>query len=112
LWHGALCRIHQNQDPVYHPQNPLHLSAKVGVTRGIHDVDLGSLPTDSRVLGKNGDASLPLQRVRIHHALLYLLVGPKGSRLPEHLVHQGSLAMIDMGDDRQVTDQSTLPALA
>jgi len=105
LGHGPLCSIHQNQDSVDHPENPLHLTAEVRVPRGIDDVDLGTLPPHRRILGQNGDAPLTLERVGIHHALLHLLVGPERSRLPEHLVHQGSFAVIDMGDDRQVTDQ-------
>jgi hypothetical protein len=28
--------------------------------------------------------------------------------LPEHLIHQGGLAVVDVGDDGQVTDQARL----
>ncbi len=102
---GPLGRIDQDQHPIHHPENPLDLTAEVRVARSIDDVDLGAVPAHRRVLGQNGDAPLTLERVGVHHALLHLLVGPKRSRLPEHLVHQGSFAVIDMGDDRQVTDQ-------
>ena len=110
LRHGPFGRVHQDQHPVHHPQDPLDLAAEVGVARGIHDVDLGAVPAHGRVLGEDGDAPLPLERVGVHHPLLHLLVGPERPRLPEHLIHQGGLAVIDVGDDRQVTNQSTLPA--
>ena len=106
---GPFGRVHQDQHPVHHPQDPLDLAPEVGVARGIHDVDLGAVPPHGGVLGQDGDAPLPLQRVGVHHPLLHLLVGPEGPRLPEHLIHQGGLAVIDVGDDGQVTNQSTLP---
>jgi hypothetical protein len=76
------------------------------VAWSVYDIDLGASPPHGSVLGENGDASFPLERVRVHDALLHLLVGPECSSLPEHLIHQGGLAMIDVGDDRQVTNQS------
>jgi hypothetical protein len=106
LRHGTLGGIHQDQDPIHHPENPLDLAAEVGVAWSVDDVDLGAVPPNGRILGKNGDAALPLERVRVHDALFHLLVGSECPGLPEHLVHQSGLSMIDVGDDRQVTNQS------
>jgi hypothetical protein len=47
---------------------------------------------------------LALQVDRIHHPLGHVLVGPKDAALPEHGVHQGGLAVIDVGDDGQVAN--------
>ena len=66
------------------------------------------LPAHRRVLGQDRDPPLPLQRVGVHDPLLHLLVGPEGPGLPEHLIHQGGLAVIDVGDDGQVTNQTGL----
>jgi hypothetical protein len=79
------------------------------VARRVYDVDLGTVPADGGVLGKDGDSALPLQRIGIHHPLFHLLVRPECARLPEHLIYQGGLAVVYVGDDRQVTNQSTLP---
>jgi hypothetical protein len=68
----------------------------------VDDVDLVILPADRRVLGEDGDAALPLERVRVHHALLHLLVVPEGARLAEHLVDEGGLPVIDVCDDGDV----------
>ena len=35
LGHGALRRVHQQQDAVDHLEDPLHLAAEVGVSRGV-----------------------------------------------------------------------------
>ena len=74
----------------------------------IHDVDLDALPADGRVLGQDRDPPLPLERVGVHDPLLHLLVGAERAGLPEHLIHQGGLAVVDVGDDGQITDQAAL----
>ena len=55
--------------------------------------------TDAGGLGKNGDAALALEVVRIHHAICNLFVGAENAALLEHGVHQRGFAMIDVGDD-------------
>ena len=57
---------------------------------------------DGSVLGQNRDAAFPLQLVRIHHALGYLLIGAEGAGLPQHGVNQRGLAMVNMGDDGDI----------
>ena len=109
LRHRPLRRIHQDQHPVHHAQDALDLAAEIRVAGGVHDVDLGSLPAHRRVLGQDGDAPLPLQRVRVHHPLFHLLVGAERPRLPQHLIHQGGLAVVDVSDDGEVTDQRNVP---
>src|SRR5699024_9958025 len=39
LGHAALGGVHQQDHAVDHFQHPLHFAAKVGVARGVHDVD-------------------------------------------------------------------------
>ena len=55
--------------------------------------------------------ALPLERVRVHDPLFDLLVGAERPGLPEHLVHQGGLAVVDVGDDGEITDQTALPSV-
>ena len=110
LRHRPLGGVHQDQHAVDHAQDPLDLAAEIRVARGVHDVDLDALPADGRVLGQDGDPALPLERVRVHDPLFDLLVGAERPRLPQHLVHQRGLAVVDVGDDGQITDQAALPS--
>jgi hypothetical protein len=48
--------------------------------------------------------ALPLQRVGVHHALLDHLVLAERARLAEHLVDERRLAVVDVGDDGDVSD--------
>ncbi len=103
LGHGALGGVHQQDDAVDHFQNTLHLAAEVGVTRRVHDVDLGVAVLDGGVLGQNGDAALPLQVVGVHDALHRLLILAVYAALLEHLIHQRCLAVVNVGDNGYVS---------
>src|SRR5699024_1481089 len=46
--------------------------------------------------------ALALDVAGVHHTLGHLLVGTESARLLEHLVHQRGLAVVDVGDDRNV----------
>ena len=102
LGHAALGGVHQQQNAVDHLQNALHLAAEVGVARGVDDVDLDALIHTGAVLGQNRDAALTLDVAGVHHTLGHLLVGAEGTRLLEHLVHQRRLAVVNVGNDRDV----------
>jgi hypothetical protein len=61
-----------------------------------------SFPVDRGALGEDGDAALALEVVRIHRALGDALVVAEGAGLAQQLVDERGLAMIDVGDDRDV----------
>jgi hypothetical protein len=71
----------------------------------VHDVDLVVVIIERGVLGQDGDAALTLQVVRVHDAFGDGLVGAKRPALAQHRVHQGGLAVIDVGDDGDVEDR-------
>ena len=108
LGQGALRRVHQQQHAVHQGQRPLHLAAEVGVAGRVHDVDLHALVVDGRVLGHDRDALLALEVDRVHDPLGHVLVGAEDAGLPEHGVHQGGLAVVDVGDDGDVSDVRAL----
>jgi hypothetical protein len=56
------------------------------------------------VLCKNGDATLPLQVIRIKHAFAHGLVRPKDAGLMQHRVHQRRFAVVDVGDNRHISN--------
>ena len=47
---------------------------------------------------------LALEIHRVHHPLLDFLIGAKSSGLPQQLIDQGSLAVVYMRNDGNVTD--------
>ena len=103
LRHGALGCIHQQNNAVDHFQNALYLAAEIGMARGVNDIDFGSLIVHGGVFGKDGDASFPLQSVAVHHALFGCLIFPVNAALLQHFVNQRCFAVVDMGDDRNVS---------
>ena len=102
LGHTALGGVHQQDHAVDHLQHALHLAAKVGVARGIDDVDLDALVGAGAVFGQDGDAALTLDVAAVHDALGHDLVVAERAALAEHGVHQGGLAVVNMGDDGHV----------
>ena len=69
LGQGALARVDEQEHAVDHGQAALHLTAEIGVTRRVDDVDRHPAPVDRRVLGEDRDALLALQVARVHHAV-------------------------------------------
>ena len=65
----AFAGIHQQHHAVDHLQRALHFAAEIAVARRVHDVDLGVVVENRRVLGQDGDAALALQFIGIHHPL-------------------------------------------
>ncbi len=76
------------------------------MTGGIHDVDVVILVFESGVLGLDGNALLAFEVHRIHDALLggLRLIGAKSARLFEQAIDEGRLAMVNMGDNGDISD--------
>ena len=104
LRHRPVHGIDQKQHAVDHRQHALHLAAEIGVARRVDDVDVRALVAQRAVLREDGDAPLALEVVRVHHPLLDVLVGGEGPRLLQQLVDQRGLAVVDVGDDREVAE--------
>src|SRR5439155_12527451 len=82
---GAFGSVDKEQDAVDHGQGPLDLTAEVGVTGRVDDIDLRALVEDRGVLGEDGDAALALELVGVHDAADDLLVLAEGAGLVEHV---------------------------
>ena len=104
LGERALGGVDQQQHAVDHRQSPLDLAAEVGVARGVDDVELDPAVVDGGVLGEDRDPLLALQVHRVHHPLVYVLALAEGAGLPQHRVDQRRLAVVDVGDDRDVAE--------
>jgi hypothetical protein len=100
----ALGGIDEQQHAVDHRQAALDLAAEVGVARGVDDVELHVAVLDRGVLGEDRDALLALEVHRVHDALVHVLVGAERAGLPQHRVDQRRLAVVDVGNDRDVAE--------
>ena len=103
LRHRAFDRIDQQQHAVDHRQHALDFAAEVGVAGRVDDVDVRALVRDRAVLGEDRDAALALEVVRIHHAFDQVLVRGERAGLAQELVDERGLAVVDVGDDGNVT---------
>ncbi len=98
----TLARVDEQQHAVDHRQGPFDLAAEVGVTGRVDDVERHVAVPHRGVLGEDRDALLALEVVRVHDALVDVLVRAEGAGLPEERVDERGLAVVDVGDDRHV----------
>ena len=61
------------------------------------------LPLHRGAFGQDGDAAFFFQVVGVHHPVGHLLVVAESAGLAKHGVDQRGLAVVDMGDDGDVT---------
>ena len=108
LW--ATDGISEQQDTIDHLHDSLHLGTKVGVTWCVDDVNgiflaiLWVDPLNRKILSLNGNAFFTFEIHRVHRALLHFLVFTIGTTLLEQAVHQSGLAVVNVGDDSDITD--------
>ena len=109
LGQRALGSVDEEDDAVDHGQAALDLATEVGVAGGVDDVDGDGLAVGGRsvvghrgVLGQDGDALFALQVAGVHGAVFEVVVRGEGVGLLEHGVDQGGLAVVNVGDDRDV----------
>ena len=69
---------------------------------GVHDVDAIVVPLDSSVLGEDGNAPFLLQIIGVHDPLDIASAISQGAGLLQQLVHQGGLAVVNVGDDGDI----------
>jgi hypothetical protein len=103
LWHRPFGGIYEQHDSIDHAQDAFDLATEIGVSGGVDDVDAGTFPDHRGGLGEDGDAALAFEVVAVHRALVHGLPGAKGTGLFEQLVHERGLAVVDMGDDGDIT---------
>jgi hypothetical protein len=96
--------IDDEHDAVDHLENALHFAAEIGVTGGVDDVDVIILVLERGVFGLDRDAFFALEIHRIHDAFDDGLVGAKGARLAEELIHERGLAVVNVGDNGDVAN--------
>ena len=103
LRHRSLGGVHQKNHAVDHFQHPFHLAAEIRVARGVHNVDLGVPVLNGGILSQDGNTPFPFQVAGVHDPFHNLLIFAVHAALLEHLVYQGGLAVVDVGDDGDIS---------
>jgi hypothetical protein len=104
----SLGRVDHQQRALAGGERAADLVGEVDMAGGVHEVQLVGLAvlggvTEAHGLGLDGDAALALQLHRIEHLFAHLALGQAAAGLDQP-VGQGRLAVVDMGDDREVAD--------
>ena len=105
----ALAGIDHQQRALAGRQRAADLVGEVDMARRVHQVQHVGLAVERGVvephgLRLDGDAALALDVHRIEHLVVELAVGHRAAA-HQQPVGQGALAMVDMGDDREIADQ-------
>ena len=104
----ALRGVDHEQRPFAGGQRSRHLVREIHVPRRVDQIEVIHLTiargvAQRRGLGLDGDAALALEVHRIEHLRRHLAVRQAAAELDEPIGQRG-LAMIDVGDDREVAD--------
>ncbi len=103
LRHRTVNGVDHQQYAVNHAHHPLDLTAKIGVTGGVDDIDSIVLPFDGGIFRQNGNAALFFLVVGVHHTVGFQLLAIQGPGGTQQGINQGCFAMIDVGNDGDVS---------
>ena len=104
LGHATLESIHQEEHSVGHVEDALDLTSEIAMSGSVYDVDLDPLVDNGDVLGQDGDATLALKVVVVEDELSEIFGLADKVGLIDHAIDQRGLAVVDVGDDRYVSD--------
>ncbi len=102
LGHRPVVGVNDQQDPVDHLEDAFDFTAEIGVSGRVDNIDARIAVADGGVFRQDGDTALALQVVGVHDLADHLFVVPKHAALPKQGVDDRGLAVVDMGDDRNV----------
>ena len=77
-------------------------SAEISVTRRINYIHLYTVVIYRRVFSKYSDTAFTFQSVGIHYTFFDMLVSTENTALFEHCVYEGSLAMVNVGNNGNI----------
>src|SRR5690606_12948449 len=79
LRHRAVNCVNDQQNRIHHRHNTLYFATEVGVPWGVHDIDAVIIPVDGGVFRQDGNATLFLDIVGVHHAFFNAATGVQGT---------------------------------
>ena len=113
LRHRPLRRVHDQQCPIRHAQHALDLTPKVGVPRRVDDVQPHLFVRtviairDGCQFAEDRDALFTFEWIACHAVegeLRLAQAGAGKAGLAQHLIDQAGLAVVDVGDHRDITN--------
>jgi hypothetical protein len=104
LGHRSFDRIYQKKAAVCHAEDTLYLTAEIGMPWRINDIDFDVPVYHSRILRHDGNPLFSLKGITVHDKLAHCLVISKDIALLEHGIHQGGLAMVNVGNNSYIPD--------
>src|SRR5690606_13139055 len=104
LGHGTFKGVHQQNYPVGQFKHTFHLSAEVGVAGSVNDIDFNAFVSYGNVFGNDSDPSFTFQVVIVQDQVLEFLVVTKNFRSVNDFVHQGGFSVVNVSDNRYVSD--------
>ena len=102
-----LRRVDDEQGALAGLQRARDLVGEVDVAGRVDQVQLVALPGDAHGLGLDRDPALALELHRVEHLRAHVAAGDRVGQL-EDAVGQRRLAVVDVGDDREVADAALL----
>ncbi len=107
--HRAFGGVNQQQATINHGEDALDFTAEIRMARRIDNIEAHRfailLPQDAGAFGEDGNAPLALDVVGVHGALRHVGAFADGAGLAQHLIDERGLAMIDVGDDGDITER-------
>ena len=103
----ALRGVHDEQRALAGLERARDLVGEVDVARRVDQVQLEALPGDPHGLGLDRDPALALELHRVEHLRAHVPAGDRVGHL-ENAVGERRLAVVDVGDDREVADLALL----
>ena len=76
------------------------------MARSVNNINVSTLVVHRTVFGKDGDATLFFKVIGVHYALGHRLILAKGTRMLKQLVNQGGLAVVNVGNNGNVSELS------
>ncbi len=104
LRHRAFGSIDQHQCTICHAHYAFDFATKVRVTRRVDDVDLDALVGEGNVLAENRNTAFAFQIIAVQNAIGRQLRLAELTTLLEQTVHQRRLAVVDVGNDYNVSN--------
>ena len=98
-----LCGVDDEHGALAGLQRPGHLVGEVDVARCVDQVELVPFPVDAHGLRLDRDAALPLEIHRVEQLVAHVTLADRVREL-QHTVGKRRLAVVDVRDDREVTD--------
>ena len=108
LRHRSFRGVDQQQGSVSHFQHALDFAPKISMTWCVDDVDLDALVRQRDVLGENRDPAFFFNVTGVQDPFTGQLGLAKLSTLSQQAIHERGFAMINVGNDDDVTNVFTL----